>query len=46
MKHMKRITVAPSRAQGDPTPGIVLSIIAEILLVLGGALTAKETTSN
>lgn len=41
MKHVKQLTRSPKKAQ-DIGIGQIFTIIAQILTVLGGALTAKD----
>jgi len=41
MKHVKKISAAPARAQ-DITVGAVLSVIGQIISVVASALVQKE----
>ncbi|MBI2426166.1 MAG: hypothetical protein HYV27_25305 [Candidatus Hydrogenedentes bacterium] len=43
MKHLKTITSAPKQAQ---TLGAILSLVAQLLGVLGTALLGKEAAEN
>lgn len=42
MKHLKVMTQKPAQAQ-DATVGTILSVVAQILSVVGAALVAKES---
>lgn len=45
MKHVKPVSQRPARATTDVGIGAILSIVAQILGILGEALAAKEAAN-
>lgn len=45
MKHLQKISQTPAKAQ-DVTPGQLLTVIAQIISVLAGAILTKENPSS
>jgi len=45
MKHLRKVTQKPARAQ-DLSYGAILSVIAEILAVIGAALVQKDAAGG
>jgi len=45
MKHIKSLSKAPAKAATAITPGQILTVIAQILAILGTALTQKSASA-
>jgi hypothetical protein len=46
MKHIKVISSAPAQAQQDLSIGQIISVVAQLLTVIGTALLGKDATAG